>query len=263
MGHRSYTSFAMSNLEVSATDSGETVINVRVQVKNTGKVLGTEVVQVYCIDPVTQFVRPWKRLLGFQRVTLKPGASAIAEIDVAAAQLAMQDDSTLDGVWRVVPGEYTIRVGSSSVDDLLVEKVLVRFGTHINAPRRAADEAIARLERQLDEAKAVRAALRSTDYKSDDETADPREPGGSCLANIPFQPLTNILGGNMKIFSSPSAAACRAQCCQRNSDQHQQCGGFVWAAASKDARCPTAPTHGGCCYLKSPGCSLAEQDGGC
>ena len=47
--------------------------------------------------------------------------------------------------------------------------------------------------------------------------AAPAAPGtpalplpGSCPASMPFQPLTNILGGNLKIFSATSAAACRA-----------------------------------------------------
>ena len=86
------------------------------------------------------------------------------------------------------------------------------------------------------------------------------KPPKSCPASIPFQPLTNILGGNMQIFSAPSAAACRAHCCQKNSGKDaQQCGGFVWAAAAKDISCPTAPTEGGCCYLKNPGCSSPQN----
>ena len=50
---------------------------VTLSVANTGGVAGTEVVQVYCIDPVTDYVRPWKRLLAFTRVPLQPGAAAL------------------------------------------------------------------------------------------------------------------------------------------------------------------------------------------
>ena len=39
----------------------------------------------------------------------------------------------------------------------------------------------------------------------------------------------------------------------------QRCGGFVWAAAANDKSCPTAPTEGGCCYLKNPGCDRPQN----
>ena len=48
---------------------------VELTAANTGKVAGTTVVQVYCIDPVMDYVRPWKRLLAFARVTLAAGQS--------------------------------------------------------------------------------------------------------------------------------------------------------------------------------------------
>ena len=59
-------------------------------------------------------MRPWKRLLAFARVTLEPSASRRVTIAVTPAELAFQDDSSAVGVSRVVPGEYTIRVGPSS-----------------------------------------------------------------------------------------------------------------------------------------------------
>lgn len=116
----SYTTFSMSNLSVVTAAGG---LEVSVDVTNTGHVPGTEVVQVYVIDPVMSYVRPWKRLLAFDRVTLEPGGQQRARIPVSATQLAFQDDSSTVGTWRVVPGEYTIRVGPSSVEDLLVASV--------------------------------------------------------------------------------------------------------------------------------------------
>ena len=87
--------------------------------------MGTQVVQVYCIDPVMEYVRPWKRLLAFARITLAPGTTETLKMDVTEEQMSFQDDSSAAGEWRVVPGTYQIRVGDSSVTDLLTEDVTI------------------------------------------------------------------------------------------------------------------------------------------
>ena len=59
------------------------VWNVSVEVKNEGKMAGTEVVQVYVQDPAgLPFVPFWKRLLGFGRITLEAGATSVCIIQV-------------------------------------------------------------------------------------------------------------------------------------------------------------------------------------
>ena len=118
----SYTTFTMSNLTV--VSKGEK-LEVSLMVTNSGRVRGTSVVQVYVVDPVMEYVRPWKRLLTFARVTIDAGGAQRVHIPVTAEQLAFQDDQSEAGVWRVVPGEYSIRVGPSSVEDTLVAKVHV------------------------------------------------------------------------------------------------------------------------------------------
>ena len=65
---------------------GPVALVVELTAANTGKVAGTTVVQVYCIDPVMDYVRPWKRLLAFARVTLAAGQSKPVRIDVTAAR---------------------------------------------------------------------------------------------------------------------------------------------------------------------------------
>lgn len=70
-------------------------------------------------------VRPWKRLLAFQRVTIASGATAAVKIGVTPEQMSFQDDSSPAGLFRVVPGRYTIRVGGSSISDLLVANVTI------------------------------------------------------------------------------------------------------------------------------------------
>ena len=58
-------------------------------------------------------------------VSLGAGASTRVALNVSTAQLAFQDDSSAAGVWRVVPGDYQIRAGPSSVEDVLVATVTV------------------------------------------------------------------------------------------------------------------------------------------
>ena len=82
-----------------------------VQLSNTGSVAGTEVVQVYCEDPIMKYVRPWKRLLEFKRVTLAVGASTTVHVELTQDNLEFYDDEM---VLRVVPGNYTLSVGGSS-----------------------------------------------------------------------------------------------------------------------------------------------------
>ena len=139
----SYTSFAMSGMKATTMPSvspatglhqpslhasphadrcrqqGPVALVVELTAANTGKVAGTTVVQVYCIDPVIDYVRPWKRLLAFARVTLAAGQSKPVRIDVTAAQLSFQDDSSAAGKFSVVNGDYQVRVGDSSMTDTL------------------------------------------------------------------------------------------------------------------------------------------------
>ena len=89
--------------------------------RNTGKVAGTEVVQVYCEDPVMKFVRPWKRLLAFARVTLAAGASEEVKVALTREQLMFHDD---DMKLALVPGSYTLSVGGSSYSAATTTTVL-------------------------------------------------------------------------------------------------------------------------------------------
>ena len=94
---------------------------VRVKVKNTGSVDGTEVVQVYMrntADPEG----PLKTLRGYQRVTLKAGESKTVDIDFPRDRFEGWDVKT--NTMRVVPGRYELMVGSSSADKDLT-KIMV------------------------------------------------------------------------------------------------------------------------------------------
>ena len=102
----SYTSFDISNPQY---------INnkVRVTVRNTGKMEGTEVVQVY-MRHTADTEGPLKTLRAYQRVTLKAGEQKTVDIDMPRDRFEGWDSNT--NTIRVVPGRYELMVGSSSAD---------------------------------------------------------------------------------------------------------------------------------------------------
>ncbi len=110
----SYTTFEYSNLDIvkksiSATDSTQISLTVR----NTGKVAGDEVVQLYLRDELASVVRPITELKAFKRITLKPGEATTVTFSVTPEMLSMLDVN-LNKV--VEPGDFRIMVGASCKD---------------------------------------------------------------------------------------------------------------------------------------------------
>ena len=97
---------------------------VTVNVKNTGKVDGTEIVQVYMRRPSDKF-GPVKTLRGYARVDLKAGEQQTVTIDFPKERFENWDENA--NTMRIVPGEYELFVGSSSMEkDLQKLKVQIR-----------------------------------------------------------------------------------------------------------------------------------------
>ena len=111
----SYTTFSYSNLRTSAENlSRNGSITVSVDIANTGKKAGDEVVQLY-VNHINSLVnRPKQELEGFKRLTLKAGESISVEIPLEAKRLAYWDISKND--WQVENDSIEIRIGSSSAD---------------------------------------------------------------------------------------------------------------------------------------------------
>lgn len=107
----SYTSFKYSNLRI--TDNTDE-IDVRFQLKNTGKRDGDEVAQVYVMLPCRDEAMPIKELKGFQRVSLKRGESKEVSIKLRKDLLRYWDAAK--GEFIHPDGQYTIMVGASSTD---------------------------------------------------------------------------------------------------------------------------------------------------
>jgi beta-glucosidase len=114
----SYTQFKISNLQLSAAEiTSNGSLSVTVDVMNTGKRLGDEVVQLYIRDVAASMTRPVKELKGFRRIKLKPGETQRVEFFLGPAHLGFYNR---DMRYVVEPGEFKVMVGSSSED--VIEK---------------------------------------------------------------------------------------------------------------------------------------------
>jgi beta-glucosidase len=114
----SYTSFDVSNLTLSRSNvSRNGTVTVSMDVTNTGSRAGDDVVQMYIHDPVASISQPVRRLRGFQRVTLAPGASRTVRFTLDKSDFGFYDNR---GKLVVEPGTIEVYGGDSS--DATMEK---------------------------------------------------------------------------------------------------------------------------------------------
>ena len=125
----SYTSFGYDQVIRASTRNLHSII---VTVKNTGRVPGREVVQVYISAPKGKLKKPESELKAFAKTKmLAPGESQMLSFPIKMEDWASYDPSC--SCWIVEAGSYTVRVGASSLDvksstryevpkDLIVEK---------------------------------------------------------------------------------------------------------------------------------------------
>ncbi|MDP4208995.1 MAG: glycoside hydrolase family 3 N-terminal domain-containing protein [Bacteroidota bacterium] len=110
----SFTSFEYSNLKISPEQQRAAGnVEVSVDVKNSGKMAGDEVVQLYINDEVSSVIRFVKELRGFERIHLEPGETKTVHFTLSPKELQMLDR---DMKWVVEPGWFKVMVGSSSED---------------------------------------------------------------------------------------------------------------------------------------------------
>ena len=104
----SYTSFAYQHLQLPDSITAGEVLNLSVEVENTGKLAGDEVVQVYVKDMEASVRVPIHSLQAFKRIHLQPGEKHRVTFTLEPQQLALLND---DLAWMVEPGEFVISVG--------------------------------------------------------------------------------------------------------------------------------------------------------
>lgn len=106
----SYTTFDYHDVVARASGDG---IDVAVDVTNTGRGSGSEVVQLYLGSPAATGEPP-RQLKGFHKVTLAPGVTTRVRFHLGRAELSSFDPTLR--AWTLTPGRYTVQVGASSRD---------------------------------------------------------------------------------------------------------------------------------------------------
>ncbi len=121
----SYTQFEYSNLKLNSDKikiDGE--VEIQFAVKNTGKIKGDEVAQVYAHALHASIKVPINQLKRFQRITLAPGESKSLAFKIPASELSFYDTGTND--LKTKPGKWEIQVGSSSKDIRLKKNITIQ-----------------------------------------------------------------------------------------------------------------------------------------
>lgn len=120
----SYTTFSITDVQVpEQINADKENIPVRITVRNTGSMAGSEVVQLYVHDVECKFDRPQKELKGFSKVYLQPGEEKTVILELTKADLAGYYMEF--GEWITQPGEFDILVGTSSRDIASVNRINV------------------------------------------------------------------------------------------------------------------------------------------
>ncbi|MBA4319049.1 MAG: glycosyl hydrolase, partial [Flavobacterium sp.] len=119
----SYTTFGYSDLKITPTKlNSQAEINVSVNVTNTGKRAGDEVVQLYISDKIASIVTYDSVLRGFERVALKVGETKTVHFTLQPSDLMLLDKNMK---WTVEPGDFEIKIGASSEDIKLKQIITI------------------------------------------------------------------------------------------------------------------------------------------
>lgn len=130
----SYTTFEYSGLKLDKKEVGPfEKLRISVSIKNTGKVMGTEVVQLYLKDVHASMTRPVKELQGFARVTLDPGEEKEIHFILSPSQMAFLDE---DMRWLIEKGEFQVQLGASSEDIRLTDSYMVKENAFVEGKDR-------------------------------------------------------------------------------------------------------------------------------
>ncbi len=126
----SYTQFAYSNLRISSREFtlGE-MLEVTVDVTNTGGVAGKEIVQVYVRDLEATLQRPPKELKAFTKVALQPGETRTVTLTLNERAFSYYNPAYKQ--WLAERGTFEILVGGSSADLPLSQTVELTRGTEL------------------------------------------------------------------------------------------------------------------------------------
>lgn len=126
----SYTTFEYSNLVLDKKEIKESEkLCVSVDVTNTGKCAGKEVVQLYVSAKDSKVIRPVRELRAFDKIALNPGETKTVRFELDARAYTYWNMDIYN--WHVESGNYEIQIGKSASEIVLKENVKVESGTVI------------------------------------------------------------------------------------------------------------------------------------
>ncbi|MFD8008184.1 beta-glucosidase [Streptomyces mirabilis] len=120
----SYTSFSHDRVRVTSRGRGDEAAEVRVDVRNTGRRTGSDVVQVYIGHLPTKVDTPARTLAGFARVELEPGQRETVSITVSRRTLSYWDEA--QSRWVTPTGRVPVYVGRSAADVAYAGSITVK-----------------------------------------------------------------------------------------------------------------------------------------
>lgn len=129
----SYTTYAYSDIKINATSALDTAeIIIECKVKNTGKIAGKEIVQLYVRDEDSKVIRPEKELKHFAKVFLAPEEEKTISFKLNFRDFAYYDPEV--HAWQTSNGKYTILAGGSS-DNLPLKTQINITSSNITYPK--------------------------------------------------------------------------------------------------------------------------------
>ena len=118
----SYTTFSYENLMIDKIKiKNNDVIKVSIDVTNSGKIEGKEIVQLYVQDVESSVERPAKELKRFEKVSLHPNETKTVIFELKKEDFSFYNETV--NSWVVENGTFNILVGSSSRDIRLQEEI--------------------------------------------------------------------------------------------------------------------------------------------
>jgi beta-glucosidase len=202
----SYTTFVYKNPKVSATTFKDVDgLTVTVDVTNTGKVVGKEVVQVYVHDHKSGLVRPPKELKGFAKVELNPGETKTVTLVLDFRSFAYYHPRYQQ--WITEDGEFDILIGASSADIRCEQTVTLQ--STLDLPSLLKRESTLRDWMEDQRGKRVLTPLIQqistqlrTIFSGDEHLAEAMDPMGFAM-DMPLTDLLHFFGSAQ--FTSPEA----------------------------------------------------------
>jgi beta-glucosidase len=111
----SYTEFTYESIKLSTEKlMKDELLEISINLTNSGPVAGSEVVQLYISDPISSVDRPLKELKDFKKVKLEPSEKRSIKFKIEPEDLAFFDESSSE--WKIEIGKFKVLIGSSSRD---------------------------------------------------------------------------------------------------------------------------------------------------